>query len=158
VILAEALKFLASQSLSHMVTRDHDGWTPAHIASYYARTEVPPIENGTAIQKCLPCLGRPLTAGRFAQVLILMVKVSPSVLGIRTNDGRTPRDLASTPVCKQVLTINVEIRSLMPHVVTRSTTIEAPTKMKISSSYLTALCVPPCTAAGSLSRETGGRF
>jgi len=36
----EALKFLASKSLSHMVARDVDGWTPAHAASYYGRTEV----------------------------------------------------------------------------------------------------------------------
>ena len=36
------------------------------------------------------------------QVLILMAKVSPSVLGIRTADGRTPADLAQSKVCKQV--------------------------------------------------------
>ena len=71
----EAIKYLASHSLSHMVTRDHDGWTPAHVASYYGRTEV----------------------------LILMAKVSPSVLGIQTSDGRTPRDLAQTPVCSQLI-------------------------------------------------------
>jgi hypothetical protein len=31
-----------------------------------------------------------------------MAKVSPSVLGIRTADGRTPADLAQSKVCKQV--------------------------------------------------------
>ena len=71
-----------------------------------------------------------------------MAKVSPSVLGILTNDGRTPRDLASTPVCKQVLTISVVIEPVISHVVSRSTSVETPTMMKISNTYLTAFYVP----------------
>jgi hypothetical protein len=136
LIPTEAIKFLASQSLSHMVARDEDGWTPAHVASYYGRPEVRAnvFRRGSLSEKACVCnapasqraLGRngirslmlslcywrtapvvaragsALSRGNSLQVLILMAKVSPSVLGIRTADGRTPADLAQSKVCKQV--------------------------------------------------------
>jgi hypothetical protein len=37
------------------------------------------------------------------QVLFLMAKVTPSVFGCRTTDGRTPKEIAQTPVLKQFI-------------------------------------------------------